>query len=109
MPLSWAVPKLSHEKCVRVQATPPTIPEGLAIGLPMLDCYPSYSFCFGFLVNRASFLVPGLDEDVLDESCGSDVEDELVPEFDDNPRTTRGTKCSVLQRTFFPFLVRCGF
>ena len=58
--------ELSHEKSMRVQAllhlrdflsTPLTIPEGLAIGLPMLDCYPSF-FCFGFLVIRASSLVP---------------------------------------------------
>ena len=28
-------------------------------------------------------------EDVLDESCGGNVEDELVPELDDNPRTTK--------------------
>ena len=69
-------------------------------------------FCFGFLVNRASCLVPpsvaGL-EDVLDEFCGGDVEDELVPEFGDNPETTRGTNFSVLPRIFFPCLVRCGF
>ena len=38
-------------------STPLTIPEGLAIGLPMLDCYLSFSLCFGFLVHRASFLV----------------------------------------------------
>ena len=31
--------------------------------------------------------VAGL-EDVLDESCGGDVEDELAPEFDDNPGTS---------------------
>ena len=44
-------------------------------------------------MNRTSFQgarsslcsVAGL-EDVLDESCGSDVEDELVPEFDDNKK-----------------------
>ena len=28
-------------------------------------------------------------EDVLDESCGGDVEDELVPDFDDNPMDKR--------------------
>ena len=43
--------------------------------------------------------VAGL-EDVLDESCGSDEEDELVPEFDDNPGTTRGGKLSVLHNFF---------
>ena len=50
--------------------------------------------------------VAGLEE-VLDESCGSGsyVEDELVPELDDNPRTTRGTKFSVLHKKFFPSLV----
>ena len=41
---------------------------------------------FRFLVNRASFFA-GL-EDVLDESCGGDVEDELVQEFVFN--TVRG-------------------
>ena len=58
----------------------------------MLDCYPSFHFCFGFgesrqLPGAGSSLrsVAGL-EDVLDESCGGDVEDELVPELDDNPR-----------------------
>ena len=49
--------------------------------------------------------VAGL-EDVLDQSCGGDVEDELVPEFDDNPGTTRGTKFSVLHTIFFPCLVK---
>ena len=52
-------------------------------------------------MNRAGFPVPcrlsslrsaaGL-EDVLDESCGGDAEDELVPECDDSPGTTGGTK-----------------
>ena len=37
-------------------------------------------------------------EHLLDESCGGDAEDELVPEFDDNPGTARGTKFSVLQK-----------
>ena len=78
-------------------------------------CLP-FNFAFGFLVYRARFLLPqsslrsvaGL-EDVLDESCGSDVEDELVPEFGDNPGTTKGTKFSVLQRISFPCSVRRGF
>ena len=54
-------------------------------------------------MSRASFLVRVrhfalvLDlKNVLDESCGGDVEDELVPELDDNPRKTRGTMFSVL-------------
>ena len=42
------------------------------------------------------------------ESCGGDVEEELVLEFDDSPGTTKGTYFSVLQRMFFPSLVRCG-
>ena len=29
-------------------------------------------------------------EDVLEESCGNDVEDELAPELDDNPGTSNG-------------------
>ena len=40
-------------------------------------------------------------EDELDESCRGDVEDELAPQFDDNPRT-RGSKFSVLQRKIHP-------
>ena len=68
--------------------TTPTILEGRANGRPRLDCYPFF-FCFELLLNRfiAGSSHPsdaGL-EDVLDESCGSDVEDELVPELDDNP------------------------
>ena len=51
--------------------------------------------------------VAGL-EDVLDESCGIDVEDELAPELDDNPGRTRGTKLSVLS-VFMLCLVNCGF
>ena len=31
--------------------------------------------------------------DVLDESGGGDVEDELAPELDDNRGTTRSTNC----------------
>ena len=50
----------------------------------------------------------GLGE-VLDESCGNDVEDELAVELDDHPGTTTGTKCSVLRRMCSPFSVRCGF
>ena len=44
-----------------------------------------------------------------DESCGGNVEDESVPEFDDIPGTTRGTNFSVLHKMFFRCLVRCGF
>ena len=50
------------------------------------------------LLNRAGLPLPAchfavvLDEEVLDESCGSDVKAELVPELDDNPRITRSTK-----------------
>ena len=95
--------------------TPPPIPEGLAHDRPSLDCYPSF-FCFEFLVESRQFpgarsslrSVSGL-EDVLCESCGGDVADKLVPEFDDNPGTTSGTKFSVLQNVVFPCLVRCGF
>ena len=81
-------------------------------GRPRLHCYPSVYF----LVNRASFLVRVRHfalvaelQDVRDESCGGDVEDELVPELDDNPGTTRGTKFSVLHKKFFPCLVNRGF
>ena len=71
---------LSHEKCVRVQAllknpdylwAPSTIQEDLANGLPNLDCYPSYSFCWWFLVNRASFLVPDRHIALISSDCAS--------------------------------------
>ena len=68
LPLLWDVPNLSPEKRVRVQAllnlpdflwTPLTIPEGPAIGFPMLDCCPSFFvFFFGGELNRHSFLLP---------------------------------------------------
>ena len=41
---------------------------------------------------------------VLDDSCGSDVGDELLPELTDNPGTTRGAKLSVLQIKNFSHL-----
>ena len=53
------------------------------------------------------FALAGL-EDVLDESYDGDAEDELEPEFDDNPGTTRGTTFSVQQRIFFPCLINRG-
>ena len=40
--------------------------------------------------------------EVLDKSCGNDVEDELAIELDDNPGTTTGTKFSVLHRIIVP-------
>ena len=47
--------------------------------------------CAGLPLPACHFAVV-LDEEVLDESCGSDVEVELVPELDDIPGTTRSTK-----------------
>ena len=44
----------------------------------------------------------------LDESCANDVKDELVPEFDDNASTTRGTKLSVSYVIVFTSLVNRG-
>ena len=48
-------------------------------------------------------------EEVLDESCGNDVEDELELVPGGIQGTTRGTKFSVLQRNVFPLAVNCGF
>ena len=61
LPLSQDVLDLSSENCVRKQAilcpldylrTPPAIQEDLANGRPHLDCHPSFSFSFGFLMDR---------------------------------------------------------
>ena len=60
------------------------------MGFPMLHRYPSFFFLFWVFGESRQFpgapsslrFVAGL-EDVLDESCGSGVEDELVPESDD--------------------------
>ena len=68
---------------------------------------------FEFLVNGSSFRVrvrprrsdTGLDDD---ESYDAAVEDELIPELDDNPETTTGTKFSVLHKVFFRCLVNLG-
>ena len=40
----------------------------------------------------------------LNDSCGSDVGDELLPELTDNLGTTRGTTLSVLQMNASPIL-----
>ena len=45
---------------------------------------------------------------VLNDSCGSDVRDELPPEMVHNPGTTRGTKLFVLQIRVFPVGVNRG-
>ena len=45
----------------------------------------------------------------LGDALDDVLEDELVPEFDDSPWTTTGTKFSVLRNKLFPCLVRCGF
>ena len=74
---------------------------------------------FGFLDYRVGFpaleceasshrKLAGLGE-VLDESCGNGVKDDLALELHDNPGTATGTKFSVLHRIIVPFLVRCGF
>ena len=52
--------------------------------------------------------VAGL-ENVRDAFFGGDVENELVPEFDENPGQQRVRFFSVLQRSFFLCMVRCGF
>ena len=39
---------------------------------------------------------------VLEESCGGDVEDELVPEFDDDPRTIKKERQRLAMDPFFP-------
>ena len=49
------------------------------------------------------------DEHEFDESCGGDVDDELLPKLVDNPGTTRGTKLSVLHKNVFSSLVNRGF
>ena len=65
-------------------------------------------------MDRTSFPTPlrhvvnGLKE-VLDESCGNDVEDELELILGDNPGTTIGTTFYILHGIFFPLLVSCGF
>ena len=98
------------------------------------DIFLSSLFLFLFWVSEGSHLFlgviaslrsdTGLDDELeadrrlspdaistslLDEFCGGDVEDETLPELEDNPGTTRGTKLSVLQIILFPSLVNRGF
>ena len=81
--------------------------EDLANGRPKPDCYSLFIFVFVFGGSRDQFPgatsslrsdagLGGVLDDVLDESGDGDVEDELVPELDDNPGITIGTKFSVL-------------
>ena len=44
-------------------------------------------------------------EEVLDESCGNDVEDYLALELDDSPGPTIGTTLSVLHIILFQFVL----
>ena len=46
---------------------------------------------------------------LLNESCDSDSEDELLPKLAENPGTARGTKLSVLETILFSSLVNRGF
>ena len=73
----------------------------MANGIPKPDCYLFQKFrVFGQFPGAGSSLRSdaGLEDGVLDESCGGDVEDELAPMLDDNPGTTRGAKFSVLHK-----------
>ena len=68
----------------------------------MLDC-----ICSEFVW----FLDLGV-ESSRTESCGTDVEEELVNELEglvDKTGTTKSTQFSVLHYIFLPFKKRCGF
>ena len=69
----------------------------------------SLFFCCDLLANRAIFLVHHRHfalllvlKMYLMSLAVSDVEDELVPELDDNSGKTRGTKFSVLHESVLP-------
>ena len=75
-------------------------------------------FFFWLWVFEGSHQFPGTNsslrsdtalEDELDESCGVDVADELLPELVDTPGTTRGTELSVSHFIVFHSLVKRGF
>ena len=123
MPLLLEVLNLIHEKCVRMlpillprdYLRTPTTPGDLASGCPLPVGCPNFDLVFGFL-ERSRRLpdtfsslrrLAGLEQ-VLHESCGNEVEDELAPELD-NPGTTRSSTFSVLHCVLFPSLARCGF
>ena len=55
---------------------------------------------------EAALLLEVISTSFLNESCDSDVKDELLPASVDKPGTTRGTKLSVLQIIHFPFWVK---
>ena len=82
----------------------------ISIAIPLFILVGVNGFVSRQLPGAGSSLrsVAGL-EDVSDESCGGDVDDELLPELVDNPGTTRGTKLSVLHIIVFPSLVNGGF
>ena len=99
MPLSQDVPNLSHEKCVRLLAPLYTLRE---VSQAISDClFVVFVFLFVFCMwarsrwfpdASSSLRTPAGLEDALDESCGSDVQDELAPDLHDNTGTTIGTK-----------------
>ena len=77
---------------------------------PVAPWFSLFFFWFGLGRSRQCADTPsslrklaGLEE-VLDESCGNDVEDELAPELDDNPGTTRGATFFCLAQNSFPIV-----
>ena len=64
-------------------------------GIPLLVLPATCSLQFPA---TSSFLRDFAGSSEMDRSCGCDVEEELVLEFDDCPGTTKGTKFSVLQK-----------
>ena len=123
IPLSQGVPNLSPEKCVRVFAlmwpldylwNPLTRLEDLPTDRPHPSCHPSGipdPISWWLIRHFAQKTEP---EDELDaaqfpetksasnpnNSCGGEIEDEMLPELTDYPGTTRNTKLFVLQKIF---------
>ena len=127
LPLLQDVPSLIPKKCVRVQAilwpldyllNPLTRMVDLPTDRPHSSCHRSGDSCSSFLVAGSSLHSETEPEDELDaalfpetrcasgpnNSCGSAVGDELLPELTDKPGTTRGTKLFVLQIKRFPIV-----
>ena len=103
IPFSQDVPNLSPENCVRMQGIlcPLELQPFRKISQTIVRIstfIPLLTFVLVFLVDlhhlheAVSSLRSdaGLEDEVDDESCFGDVEDELLPELEDNPRTTRG-------------------
>ena len=77
-------------------------------GTPCRHIFPQL-LCCSPISRVSSYLRVVAGPNETNKSCGGDVEEEVPGELDEDPGTTNGTKFSLLQKIWFPLLVRCDW